>query len=104
MENINWSENVTNDEVFERLAEKGTLLNNIMRRKTSSTDRTLRINSLLHDAIEGQMKVAKGVGRRKYGFEALDFISNANDKIAPVKMSVSDNSICKKTHTYLINF
>ena len=33
MEKINWTEKVTNEQVFERIREKRTLLNNILRRK-----------------------------------------------------------------------
>ena len=34
LEKIKWSEKVTNEKVFERIGEKRTLLNNILRRKS----------------------------------------------------------------------
>jgi hypothetical protein len=60
---IKWSENVTNQEVLERIVEKRTLLNNILRRKTDFIGHILRRNCL-HDATERQMKEGKEVGRR----------------------------------------
>ena len=39
-----------------------TLLNNILRNKTNCAGHILRINCLLHGAIEGQMTDLKGVG------------------------------------------
>ena len=65
MEKIKWSEKVTNEQVIDRIGEKRTLLNNIPRRKANSIGHILRRNCLLHDAIEGQMTVLKGVGRRR---------------------------------------
>jgi hypothetical protein len=35
MEKIEWSEKVTNEKVLERIGEKRTFLNNILRRKTN---------------------------------------------------------------------
>ena len=51
--------------VVERVGEKRTLLNNILRRKANRIDHILRRNCLFHDAIEGQMTEVKGVGRRR---------------------------------------
>ena len=59
MENIKWSEKVTNEQVLERIGEKRALLNNILRRKSNSIGHITRINFLLHDAIEGQMTEEK---------------------------------------------
>ena len=70
MEKIKWTEKVTNEQVLERLREKRTLLNNILRR----IGHILRRNCLLHDAIEGQMTEVKGVGRRRTQF--LDDLRN----------------------------
>ena len=42
MENIKWPEKVTNEEVLERLREKKTLLNNILRRKANSIGHIMR--------------------------------------------------------------
>jgi hypothetical protein len=65
MEKIKWPEKVTYEKVLDRIGEKWTLLNNILRRKVNWIDRVLRRNYLLHDAIEGQMTEVKGVGRRR---------------------------------------
>ena len=65
MEKIKWSEKVTNEQVLGRLGEKRTLLNNIQHTKVNLIAHILRKNCLLHDAIEGQIKEVKGVGRRK---------------------------------------
>ena len=61
---IKWSEKVTNKQVLDRIGEKRTLLNNILRRKANWIGPILRRNCLLHDVIEGQMTEVKGVGRR----------------------------------------
>ena len=54
MEKIKWSEKVTNEQVFECVGEKRTLLNNILRIKANWIGNILRTkNSLLHDAIKG---------------------------------------------------
>ena len=55
MEKIIWSEKVTNEQVLERIGEKRTLINNILRRKVNWIGHILRRNCLLHDVIEGQM-------------------------------------------------
>jgi hypothetical protein len=64
MEKRKLSEKVTN-EVLECTKEKGTLLNNILRRKVNWICHILRRNYLLHDAIEGQIMEVKGLGRRR---------------------------------------
>ena len=74
MEKIKWSEKVTNEQVLYRIGEKRTLLNNILRRKTKWIGHILRINCLLHDAIEGQMTEVKGVGRGRT--QLLDHLRN----------------------------
>ena len=66
MEKIKWSEKVTNEQVLDRIGEKRTLLNNVLRRKANWIGHILRRNCLLHDAIEGQMIEVKGVGRRQF--------------------------------------
>jgi hypothetical protein len=73
MEKIKWSEEVTNEQVLDRIGEKRTLLNNILRRKVNWIGHFLRRNCLLHDAIEGQMTEGKGVGRRT---QLLDDLRN----------------------------
>ena len=65
MEKIKWSEKVTTKQVFERIGQKRTLLNNILRRKANWIGHILRRSCLLHDAIERQMTEVKGVGRRR---------------------------------------
>ena len=67
MEKIKWQEKVTK-EVIERIGEKRTLLNNILRRKANWISHILRRNCLLCDAIEGQMTEVKVVGRRRTQF------------------------------------
>ena len=64
MEKTKWPEKVTNEQVLDRIGEKKTLLNNILRRKAKWIGHILRINCLLHDVIEGKMTEEKGLGRR----------------------------------------
>ena len=68
------SEKVTNEQVLDRIGEKRTLPNNILRRKANWIGRILRRNCLLHDAIEGQMTEVKGAGRIRTQF--LDDLRN----------------------------
>ena len=51
--------------VVDRIGEKRTLLNNILRRNANWIGHILRRNCLLHDAIERHMTEVKGVERRK---------------------------------------
>jgi hypothetical protein len=74
MEKIKWSEKVTNEQVLDRIGEKRTRLNNILRIKANWIDHILRRNCLLCDANEGQVTELKGVGRRKTQF--LDDLRN----------------------------
>ena len=62
---IKWPEKVTNEQVFERIGEKRTLLINILHRKANWIGHILRRNCLHHDAIKGEMTEVKGVGRRR---------------------------------------
>ena len=72
MQKIKWSEKVTNEQVLDRIGEKRTLLNNILRRKP-----ILRRNCLLIDSIEGQKTEVKGVGRRRRRRrQFLDYLIN----------------------------
>ena len=60
MEKIKWSGKVNNEQVLDRIGEKRTLLNNILRRKANWIGHILRRKfCLLHDAIEGQMMEVK---------------------------------------------
>ena len=72
IEKIKWWEKVSN-EFLARREKKRTLLNNILRRKANWVGHILRINCLLHDAIEGQIMEVKGVGRRT---QLLDDLRN----------------------------
>ena len=65
MERIKCSEKVglINEEVLEHIGKKKTLLNNVLHTKVKWTGNILRINCLLHDAIEGLMTEVKGIGR-----------------------------------------
>ena len=74
MEKIKWSEKVANEEALERIEEKNTLINNILRRKANWIGHILRRNCLLHDDIEGQMTEVKGVGSRRT--QILDDFTN----------------------------
>ena len=55
MEEIKWLEKVTNEEVRERIGEKRTLLNNILRRKANWIGHIVTRNFLIRDAIERQI-------------------------------------------------
>ena len=55
MEKIKCPEKVTNEQVFERIEDKRTILNNIPRIKDNYIGHILRRNCLLPDVIEGQM-------------------------------------------------
>ena len=65
MKKIKWSEKVTNEQVLERIGEKGALLNNIVRRNANWIGHILRRNCLLLDAIEGQITEVKGSRNKK---------------------------------------
>ena len=65
MEKIKWPEKVTNEQIRDRIGEKRTLINAILRRKANRISHTLRTNCLLHEAIEGQMTEVKGIERRR---------------------------------------
>ena len=65
MEKIKWSEKITNEQFLDRIGEKITPINNILRRKANWIGHILRRNCLLHDAIQGQMMEVKGVGGRR---------------------------------------
>ena len=56
------------------MGEKKTLLNNILRRKANWIGHIMRINCLLHDAIEAQMTEVKGEGCRRT--QLLDDLRN----------------------------
>ena len=71
---IKWSEKVTNEHVLERIEEKRTLPNNILRRKASFSGHILRRKCLLYDVTVRQMTEMKGVGRGRT--HLLDDLSN----------------------------
>ena len=74
LKKIKWSKKISNEEVFEHVEEKRTLLNNIVRRKSNWTAQIFRSNFVLRDAIERQITVVKGIGRRKT--QLLDDVRN----------------------------
>ena len=74
MEKIKFSEKVINEQALQRRGEKSPFLYNILCRKSNWIGHILRINCLLHDAIEGQMTGVKGLGRRKT--QLLDDLRN----------------------------
>ena len=80
MEKIKCSEEVTNEQVLERIGEKRTLLNNILRRKANCIGHVLRRNCLLHDDIEGQITEVKGVRRRRVT-QLLDYLKKTKQDI-----------------------
>ena len=49
----------SNEQILERIGEKNTFLNNILRRKANWIGQILRRNCLLHEAIEEQMTEVK---------------------------------------------
>ena len=61
-------------EVLERIGEKRTLLNNILRRKPNWISHILKRNCPLHDVIEGHLTDVIGVGRRRT--QLLDDLRN----------------------------
>ena len=65
MEKIKWSEKLVNEHVLEHIGEKRTCLNNILRRNSNWIGNILRRNCLIHDTIEGDMTVVKGIGKRR---------------------------------------
>ena len=64
MENIKWSEKITNEQVIDRIGERRTLINNILCRKVSWMVIFHERNFLLHDVIQGQIMELKGIGGR----------------------------------------
>ena len=58
-------ENGEDKNCLQRIEEKRTLPNNILRIKVNWVGHILRRNSLLHEEIEGQMTEVKGIGRRR---------------------------------------
>ena len=65
IEDIKWSDKVTNEEVLQHIEEKRIFVNNILYRNTTWIGNILRRDCLLHDAIEGQIMEVKGVRRRR---------------------------------------
>ena len=92
MEKIKWSEKVTNEQVLDRIGEKRTLVNNILRRKANWISHIPRRNCLLHDVIEGQMTEVKGVGRRRT--QLLDDLRNRR-RYCELKEETEDRKIWK---------
>ena len=58
MEKIKWAEKLIN-QVRERIGEKRSLLNNILRRKVNWIGHILRRNCLLHDTLKDKWRSRK---------------------------------------------
>ena len=71
MEDIKWSEYVS-DDVLESIWEKRMLLNNVLHRRPNLIGHILGRYCLQHDANKGQMTELKGVERRKT--QLLDYL------------------------------
>ena len=59
------SEKLTDEEFHDRVGEKRTLLNIILRRTANGIGHIHRRNCLPHDTIAGQMTEVKGLRRRR---------------------------------------
>ena len=82
------------EQVLDRIGEKRTFLNNILRRKANWIRHILRRNYLLHDAIEGQMTEVKGVWRRRT--QLLDDLRNRR-RYWELNKSVTKIEVNKRT-------
>ena len=76
MEKIKFSEKITSEQVLGRIGEKKALLNNVLRRKSNWIGHIINRNGFLHNAIEGQMRQMRRVGKRTTQF--LDNLRNRN--------------------------
>ena len=65
METFSWLDRVTNEEVLRRVNEDRQILNSISQRKHRWIGHVLRHDGLLHEIIEGRMKVKPTRGRRR---------------------------------------
>ena len=65
MKKIKRPEKVTNEEVLLTCRREETLLNNTLSRKVNWSEHILRINFLLHYAIEAHMREVKGRRRQQ---------------------------------------
>ena len=65
IENIKWSDRVTNVEVLRRVGEKKTILSVILRRKANWIGYILRHEGLIQEVIEGMINGTTGRGRRR---------------------------------------
>ena len=74
LRNVVLEEKVTNEQVLDRIGEKRTLLNNILRRNANWIGHILRKNCLLCDVIEREMTEVKGVGIKRT--QILDDLGN----------------------------
>ena len=90
---MKFSEKVTNENVIERIDEKKTLLNNILRRKPNCIRPILKRNYPLGNSIEGQMTEVKGVGRRRT--QLLDDLRNIR-RYCRLKEEVEDRKRWKR--------
>ena len=67
MEKIPYTEHVTNEAVLERVGERRTMLETIMKRKKSWIGHVIRREGLLTEIIEGRMEGKRTRGRKRIG-------------------------------------
>ena len=67
IENIKWTERITNETVLQRVGEKRELITTIIKRKKNWIGHVLRGGGLVRDVIEGRMEGKKPRGRRRFG-------------------------------------
>ena len=65
MEKISWTDHVRNEEVLLRVNEQRNILHEIRKRKANWIGHILRRNYLLKQVIEGKIKGAMEVARRR---------------------------------------
>ena len=91
MEKIKWSEKVTNEQVIDRIGEKRTLLNNILRRKADWIGHILRRTQVSEDfgkLSESNYIILRNVltRRREYG----TYLATARRHRRRIKMQKRD--------------
>ena len=74
MERITWRDQVTNEDVLNKVGESRKLLDTIRRRKNRWIGHILRHPGLFRDVIEGRMEGKRGRGRKRIMW--LDDIKN----------------------------
>src|SRR5580693_5282858 len=67
MEEVSYKDRKTNEEILNKVGEKGSLLETIVWRKKNWIGHILRGEGLLKDVIEGRMKGKPPRGRKRIG-------------------------------------